>query len=61
MPVECKRKIDDPIIFCNHLVKQFVNLHGKEHLVIDDITLNVEKNEFLKLRKEITSIVDITK
>lgn len=49
MPVECKRKIDDPIISCSHLVKQFVNLHGKEHLVIDDITLDVEKNEFLVL------------
>lgn len=49
MSVECKRQVKDSVISCSHINKSFINLHGEEHLVIDDISLEVENNEFLVL------------
>lgn len=49
MSMECKGQVKDPVIICEHAVKKYTNLHGQEHLVINDISLSVEENEFLVL------------
>lgn len=49
MSVERTGEITKSIISCDHVSKMYTNLHGKEHLVLENISLNVEENEFLVL------------